>query len=88
MDEPIEKQPFTYAIVLITIYFLMLVHLFGIYTLKTDKFAFFLVSLVCTILLLPYLKYIKFFDIVELRKEVKALKDEVVKISTLSSRKK
>ena len=88
MESTIEKQPYTYAILLITMYFLMLLHLFDIVQLKTDKFAFFLVSLIFVLLLLPYLKYIKFFDLIELRKEVKALKEEMAKVSGFSSRKR
>jgi hypothetical protein len=88
MDETIKEQPYTYLLVVMTIFLLMTLHLFGIIPLATDKFAFFLVSLVVVILLMPYLRYIKFFDLVELRKEVKSLKEEFAKQSNFSIKKR
>jgi hypothetical protein len=88
MEDKIEKRPLNYLLLAITLYFLVILHLFGIVELKTDKFAFFLVSLLFVLLLIPYLKYIKIFDLVELRREVKALKGSVEKISFLEARKK
>jgi bacteriorhodopsin len=88
VEDKIEKRPATYVLLVVTLYVLIILHIFCIVELKTDKFAFFLVSLVFVLLLLPYLTYIKIFDLVELRKEVKALKSEVEKLSAFSLKKK
>lgn len=78
METTIQKKPFTYALLGSTLYLLIFLHVFDLVKLRTDKFSFFLVSLLFVLLLLPYLKYIKIFDLVELRRELKALKSQVL----------
>ena len=63
----------TYIIAAIVLFVLSVIHLFGLYPLATDKFAFFLVSLFVAVMLMPLLKYLKFFDIIELRREYKQM---------------
>jgi len=45
--------------------------------LRADKFTMFLLSLIFVLLLLPSATYIKAFDIIEIRKELNALKNKV-----------
>jgi hypothetical protein len=82
MEDKIQQNPFTYILLAVTLYVLIFLHIFGLATLRTDKFAFFLVSMLFVLLLIPYLKYIKVFDFVEIRKEVKMLKQDIERMSS------
>lgn len=64
----------TYVIAVLTILVLTVLHVFKLFTLNTDKFSFFLVSVLVLLLLIPIATYIKFFNIVEVRKDTRIMK--------------
>jgi len=67
---------FTYGMLLAMLIFLLILHLFNLYQLNTDKFAFFLVSLLTAIMLLPLVTYVKFFNIIEVRKDTRIMEKQ------------
>ncbi|MEM0230931.1 MAG: hypothetical protein QXW00_01445 [Candidatus Woesearchaeota archaeon] len=63
----------TYILAVVTVFSLAVVHVFGIMRLNSDKFSFFLISLLVLLLLLPIVTYIKFFNIVEVRRDTRIM---------------
>lgn len=68
-----KPLPPTFIIAAIGLFALCVTYLFGLYPVRNDNFAIFLVSLFIALMLIPMLKYLKFFDLVELRRSYKAL---------------
>lgn len=54
--------------------FLFVIYTFGYVEMRTDKFAFFLASIVLVLLVLPVVASIKFFDIIDVRKDPSILR--------------
>ncbi len=71
-DKGWKLRLYFFAIGFFTLIFL--IHIFGIASLKTDKFAFFLAAIVLVLLILPVVTSMKFFDIIEVRKDIGILK--------------
>ncbi len=65
----------SYVALILIVFVLFVTHAFKIFTLQVDKYTFFLTSLLFTVLILPAVKYLKFFDIIEVRREMKKLKE-------------
>ena len=65
---------FTYGAAIMLLLFLLVLHVFNLYPIKTDKFSFFIISLAAAMLILPLVTYVKFFNIVELRKDTRIMK--------------
>lgn len=63
-----KRTPATYIIIGTVLFLLLIIHVFGIVPIATDKFSIFLISLFTAVMLIPLLKYLKFFDLVELRR--------------------
>ncbi len=65
----------TYLILLTTLFTLLLIHVFNVYTLNTDRFSFFLVTLIFILLMVPATSYIKAFGLVEVRKDLRVMEE-------------
>jgi hypothetical protein len=65
-----------FALIGIVLVFLALYSFTGL-VVRADKFTMFLFSLLFVLLLLPMATYIKIFDVVEIRKDLDALRKEL-----------
>ena len=65
----------TYTILVLTLFALLLLHLFNVYELNTDKFSFFLVTLIFILLMVPATSYIKAFGLVEVKKDLRVMEE-------------
>ena len=63
----------TYIILLTLILTILLLHIFNIIKLNTDKFSVFLITLLFTLLIFPAVTNIKAFGIIDLKRDEKAL---------------
>jgi len=63
----------TYVLLLVIILIILFLHVFKVSTITTDKFSFFIVSLLFILLLLPSVTYIKAFGFMEVRKDTRVM---------------
>ena len=63
----------TYTLAVLTVFILTVIHLFGLFRLNADKFAFFLISILVLLLLIPLATYITFFNLIEVRKDTRIM---------------
>lgn len=68
-----------YLGLIMIIFMIFITHAFKIFSLQVDKYTFFLTSLLFVLLILPAVKTIKFFDLIEVRREYKALRKQLKK---------
>jgi len=78
-DEPSPLALTLYFFLLALLLSFLVLYAFNLVQIKGDKFTVFLISLIFVLALLPIAYYIKFFSIVEIRRELKAFKDNADK---------
>lgn len=64
-----------YFSVLLFLVFILILHMFRLYYLQTDFFAKFLISLIVVIGILPMVPRVKIFDLIEVKRETRILKN-------------
>ena len=68
---------FTYSVLIGLLLGFLILYSFRMADLRADRFTMYLISLLFVLLLLPIAYYVKIFDVVEVRRDVNALKKQV-----------
>ena len=68
---------FTYSVLIGLLLGFLLIYSFRLADIRADRFTMYLIALLFVLLLLPIAYYIKIFDVVEVRRDVNALKKQM-----------